>query len=81
MKIIIKWPFWYKDWWGFTFAPFIFLKDPNNKAHLTHELTHLKQQYKHFIIWFWVRYLYQLFTKGYENIDYEIEAYNASRKA
>lgn len=73
--IIIQWPFWYKDMWGFSFAPFVFVKDKTNEKMVNHELIHIRQQYKHFIVWFWVRYIYQLVTKGYDKIDYEIEAY------
>lgn len=78
--IIIQWSFWLGEWWGFSFAPFVFVKDKNNPVMVKHEMTHIKQQYKHFIIWFWVRYLYQLFTVGYKNIDYEIEAYEEQNK-
>ena len=80
MKIIIQWPYWYGDMWGFTFAPFIFVKDKKNAVMVKHESIHLEQQYKHFIIWFWIRYIYQLITKGYKNIDYEIEAYRDQDK-
>lgn len=77
--VIIQFPYWPKDWWGFTFAPFIFVKDISDINMVKHELIHVKQQYKHFIIWFWIRYIYQLITKGYKNIDYEIEAYKVTK--
>lgn len=72
---IIQWPFWVGDFWGFSFAPFVFVKDKNNEMFVRHELIHIRQQYNHFIVWFWLRYLYQLLIVGYKNIDYEIEAY------
>lgn len=73
--IIIQWPCWYKNFFGFAFAPFVFVKDKDSKQQVSHELIHIKQQYDHFIVWFWLRYFYQLLTKGYKNIDYEVEAY------
>lgn len=73
--IIIPWPWWYRLYWGFTFWPFVFLKYPDNRACLEHELTHIRQQVRHWIVWFWIRYLWQLWRKGYRQIDYEIEAY------
>ena len=73
--IIIKWSYWYKDGRGIAIAPFIFVKDTDDRELVNHELIHIRQQYNHYIIWFYIRYFYQLFTKGYENIDYEIEAF------
>lgn len=73
--IIIQWTYWYKTFNGFAFCPFVFVKDKENKRVVSHELIHIRQQYNHFLIWFYMRYIIQLLVKGYHNIDYEIEAY------
>jgi len=73
--IIVQWPYWYGQNEGLALAPFVFVKDKEDQVVVNHELIHIRQQYDHWIIWFHIRYLYQLYTKGYMNIDYEIEAY------
>jgi hypothetical protein len=46
-----------------------------------HEDEHKKQWERVGKVRFLTRYMWQLVTKGYANIDYEIEARNASAKA
>lgn len=43
-----------------------------------HEIEHMRQIERDGPWWFSVRYLWQLATKGYRKIDYEIEAYAVS---
>ncbi|HGX92537.1 MAG TPA: hypothetical protein ENK35_04395 [Candidatus Tenderia sp.] len=77
--IVILWPWWRERYWGLAIAPFIFLRE-DDPRYYRHELTHIRQQYRHFIIWFYIRYLWQLMTRGYWNIDYEVEAREAEKE-
>lgn len=79
--------FFYKNYVGLTFWPFIILKSDSLKediALVNHEKIHLKQQFELFIIPFYIFYLvewlirsllYLNFYKGYKNISFEREAY------
>lgn len=77
--IIIQWPYWFGNFVGLAIWPFIFVKDKDDEKVLAHEYVHISQQLNHWLIWFYIRYFYQLFTKGYNNIDYEIEARELSK--
>ena len=65
---------------GFTFARTILLRDGDESAALVvHELVHVRQWIDGGLA-FWASYIWQLFTKGYRGIDYEIEAYEAQKR-
>ena len=62
---------------GLAFFPFIFVrKDVTLTPSLVnHEKIHLRQQIEMLIIPFYIWYLIEYYTKGYENISFEKEAY------
>ena len=66
-----------KNLWvkGFAFWPFILVRDKTDRTVIEHEKIHIRQQLRGWLIFFYIRYLYEYFTKGYKNISYEIEAY------
>jgi hypothetical protein len=59
------------------FFPFIIVSNETliDDELITHEKIHLKQQMEMLIIPFYIWYLIALYTKGYENISFEKEAY------
>ena len=79
--------FFYKNYVGLSFWPFIILKNDSLKTDIVlinHEKIHLKQQIELLIIPFYVIYLaewlvrslfYLSFYRGYQNISFEREAY------
>jgi hypothetical protein len=76
-----------KFWWpfeswveGVAFWPFIFMKDPTNKWLLEHEKTHLKQQARNLLIFFYIRYWYYNRKYGYNDNPFEVEAREAADK-
>ena len=69
--------FWSR-WQGITLGPLVILRSFKRTDTLCHEMVHVRQYYRSFIIGFVVRYLYELATKGYRNISYEIEAYKVN---
>lgn len=60
---------------GITLYPFIFVDNKNNRTLIEHELIHIRQAEKGWIVGFYLKYLYYHFTVGYKNNPYEIEAY------
>lgn len=78
--VVVKWPWWYKGFTGFTLGPIIFVKDRRDKYTLIHELVHVKQFYKNPFT-FWYKYLVELNKKGYRNNKYEKEAYKIEEEA
>ena len=80
IKIIynLSWLF-YGKWWGITLYPFILFKYTRAETKdyvLRHELEHMYQVRRYGWWKFYIRWLYQRVTKGYYEIDYEIEAYD-----
>ncbi len=71
--VVQHWPWWYRDYRGFTLAVLILVKDEEDLPVLCHEIHHVKQFNREFI-WFWVKYLWYLFRMGYRKHPYEIEA-------
>jgi hypothetical protein len=65
----ITWP------WG---VVYVLREFEHNDALLIHEQVHMRQVDEHGPWRFSTRYLWQLLTKGYSRIDYEIEAYAVS---
>jgi len=65
--------------WGTTVAitlyPFIFTLDKNDETVMSHELIHIEQVNRGWIIGFYLKYLYYQIRYGYKNNPYEIEAY------
>lgn len=57
--------------------PFVIIPSSTrmNPRLLNHERIHLRQQLEMLVIFFYVAYLYEFFTKGYMNISFEKEAY------
>ncbi len=76
-----------KGFRGFTFFPFVFLKnrkDTSNEVLLNHEKIHIQQQLEMlvvpFYIWYLLEFLYRLIQYrnsrvAYRNISFEREAY------
>ena len=79
--------FFYKNYVGLSFWPFIILKNNSLKADIVlinHEKIHLKQQLELLILPFYLIYIsewlmrslfYLSFYQGYQNISFEREAY------
>lgn len=79
--------FFYKNYVGLSFWPFIILKNDSLKADIVlinHEKIHLKQQLELLILPFYLIYItewlmrslfYLSFYRGYQNISFEQEAY------
>lgn len=79
--------FFYKNYVGLSFWPFIILKNDSLKADIVlinHEKIHLKQQLELLIVPFYLIYItewlirslfYLSFYRGYQNISFEQEAY------
>jgi hypothetical protein len=79
--------FFYRNYVGLTFWPFIILKNTSLKEDsvlINHERIHLKQQLELLIIPFYLIYIsewlvrsfwYLSFYRGYQNISFEKEAY------
>ncbi len=57
--------------------PFIFARTTTKltKELINHEKIHLRQQVELLIIPFYINYLYQYYTKGYMQVNFEKEAY------
>ena len=63
--------------------PFMFFAGPRERVPeplFRHELEHHYQVLRDGWLTFNIRYIWQLWRKGYMKIDYEIEAYNAQHK-
>ena len=87
MILIFK-HFFYKNYVGLTFWPFIILKSTSLKDDIVlvnHEKIHLKQQLELLVLPFYLFYIlewlvrslfYLSFYKGYQNISFEREAYH-----
>ncbi len=71
--VVQRWPWWYRDFSGFTFAVLIFVKDEKNLPILCHEIHHVRQ-FRREIFSFWIKYFWHLSRVGYRNNPYEIEA-------
>lgn len=79
--------FFYKNYVGLSFWPFIILKNNSLKADIVlinHEKIHLRQQLELLILPFYLIYVlewlfrslfYLSFYRGYQNISFEREAY------
>ena len=63
---------------GLAFWPFIFIASDTiiDDELINHERIHLRQQIEMLIIPFYIWYLIELYSKGYRNISFEIEAYD-----
>ena len=59
---------------GIAIFPFIFIADKNNKRVLKHELVHIEQQKKEWVILFLIKYIYYNLKYGYKNNPYEVAA-------
>lgn len=78
--ISIPWPLWFRDFYGFTLGPLIFIKPGAHESIVVHEMVHVMQFYKQPFT-FWIRYLVELYRKGYFENRFEKEAYSIQRKA
>jgi hypothetical protein len=63
-----------KGWAGFATPFFIVVNDKTNERLIRHEMCHVKQWWRGWIIGFAVMYLYYLAKRGYYDNPYEIEA-------
>jgi len=64
-----------KDTLAMTIWPFIITKEKTiSDRLLQHELVHIKQQKRGWLVGFYVKYFYYQWKYGYENNPYEIEA-------
>lgn len=70
---VIEWPWWFGDFAGFAFGPLVFVRDPKDLDVLAHELVHVHQFWREPFL-FWIKYLWELIRKGYENNRFEREA-------
>ena len=77
---IIQVPFLWNQVRGFAFYPFIFVLDKKDKKLIAHEMVHIKQQLRGWLIGFYIKYIYYQIRYGYENNPYEIEARNNELK-
>ncbi len=75
---IIKVPRLHGSYTGLTIWPFIFMVDPDDIKLLKHEMVHIGQQKRGWLIGFYIKYFYYQCKYGYENNPYEIEARNVS---
>ena len=57
-----------------TFWPFIIMENPNDLKVFQHEMVHIKQQLRGWLIFFYIKYLYYQIRYGYDKNPYEIEA-------
>lgn len=60
---------------GFTFWPFIFVREGSSRTLLEHEKIHFKQQARGLLIFFYLKYIYYNWKYGYKNNPYEVYAY------
>ena len=60
---------------GIAFIIFIFVTDKSNESLVSHERIHIRQQWKEFIVLFFIKYLYYRYRYGYRGNPYEVEAY------
>ncbi len=72
--IEVKSFFWDENTRGLTFWPFIFVTDKEDRTSVEHEKIHSRQQVRGFLVFFYIRYLLEIFLFGYENVSYEKEA-------
>lgn len=70
---ILRWPWWFRGFRGFTLGVLIFVKDPRDVPLVCHEMQHVAQFLRQPFT-FWFRYLVELARHGYRNNRYEIEA-------
>ena len=71
---------WVPGWGiGMSLGPLV-LHETLRPEIIVHEMVHVAQFYRQPFT-FWLRYLWQLFTKGYRGIDYEVEAYAVQERA
>jgi hypothetical protein len=87
-----KWVGWvFRDYfWAFCFWPFVWYKDEHpSDWQINHEDEHLKQQLKGWLIGYFIRYWFELFSnkingmtweQSYRRISYEVEARAAENK-
>lgn len=64
--------------WAITLGRYVFLSCPLSEfgpVHRNHERIHMCQRMVEGVWKFRARYLWQLLTRGYRGIDYEVEAY------
>lgn len=78
MPFIIKVPRLHGDYKGLAIWPFIFMVDPTNEKLLRHEMVHIEQQKRGWLIGFYIKYFYYQWKYGYYNNPYEVEARNIS---
>ena len=60
---------------GITLWPFIIVDDKDNKTLINHEMIHIRQAERGWVIGFYIKYVYYHYKYGYKNNPYEIEAY------
>ena len=79
MPYIIKVKKLWGGYRGFAFYPFIFMTTPEDTELLRHEMVHIEQQKRGWLIGFYIKYLYYNWKYGYWDNPYEVEARRLSK--
>ena len=59
---------------GITLWPFVLVADKKDKLLVEHEMVHIEQARRGWVVGFYLKYLYYHYRYGYKKNPYEIEA-------
>jgi len=71
--------FWNKKTRGCAIYPFIFTTNINDEVLMRHEMIHIKQELRGWLIGYYIKYYYYQIRYGYDENPYEIEAREKSK--
>src|SRR5258705_7766412 len=77
--LIQRWPWWFKEFLGFSVGFLVFVKDDTDVGLISHEVAHVAQFWARPVT-FWLHYLYQFFRFGYHHNRFEREAREVEQK-